>query len=78
MNSWERPTPELWLRLVRAPKLVDKIRRDWNFRGTLVKFKLEVGISAEQLQEIAEKAKLEFDRCTAMHGTHSSPETPRP
>jgi len=29
-------------------------------------------------QGLAEKAKLEVDRCAAMHGTHSSPETPRP
>jgi len=29
-------------------------------------------------QGLAEKAKLEFDRCADMHGTHSSPETPRP
>src|SRR5207248_119316 len=35
--------PELWLRLVRTPKLVDRIRTDWGFRGVLVKFKLEVG-----------------------------------
>ena len=49
--------PELWLRLVRAPKLVDKIRNDWNFRGTLVKFKLEVGVSDEALLAIAEKSR---------------------
>ena len=29
-------------------------------------------------QGLAERAKLEVDRCAAMHGTHSSPETPRP
>ncbi len=50
--------PELWLRLVRAPKLVDSIRRDWGFRGLLVKFKLEVGISDERLLEIAERSRL--------------------
>lgn len=49
--------PELWLRLVRAPKLVDKIRSDWGFRGILVKFKLEVGASDDQLVEIAEKSR---------------------
>ncbi|MCI0642863.1 MAG: bifunctional phosphopantothenoylcysteine decarboxylase/phosphopantothenate synthase [Gemmataceae bacterium] len=49
--------PELWLRLARAPKLVDKIRTDWGFRGVLVKFKLEVGVSDEQLLEIAEKSR---------------------
>src|SRR5260370_39048196 len=34
--------PELWLRLIRAPKLIDRIRLDWPFRGIFVKFKLEV------------------------------------
>jgi phosphopantothenoylcysteine synthetase/decarboxylase len=49
--------PELWLRLVRAPKLVDQIRRDWNFRGLLVKFKLEVGIAEDALRKIAEASR---------------------
>jgi phosphopantothenoylcysteine synthetase/decarboxylase len=48
---------ELWLRLVRAPKLVDLVRSDWGFRGVLVKFKLEVGVSAERLLEIAERSR---------------------
>jgi phosphopantothenoylcysteine synthetase/decarboxylase len=51
--------PELWLRLVRAPKLVDKVRTDWSFKGILVKFKLEVGISEEHLLEIAERSRLQ-------------------
>jgi phosphopantothenoylcysteine synthetase/decarboxylase len=50
--------PELWLRLVRAPKLVDMIRSPWGFRGVLVKFKLEVGVSEEKLIEIAERSRL--------------------
>jgi phosphopantothenoylcysteine synthetase/decarboxylase len=49
--------PELWLRLVRAPKLIDRIRSDWGFHGVLVKFKLEVGISEERLLEIAERSR---------------------
>jgi phosphopantothenoylcysteine synthetase/decarboxylase len=53
--------PELWLRMVRAPKLVDKIRRDWAFRGTVVKFKLEVGVSEEQLLATAEKSRRQSD-----------------
>jgi len=48
---------ELWLRLVRAPKLIDRIRTDWRFRGVLVKFKLEVGVSAQRLLEIAERSR---------------------
>jgi phosphopantothenoylcysteine synthetase/decarboxylase len=50
--------PELWLRLVRAPKLIDMIRREWKFQGVLVKFKLEVGVSDEQLQAIAERSRV--------------------
>jgi phosphopantothenate---cysteine ligase (CTP) len=53
--------PELWLRLVRAPKLIDCIRRDWGFRGMLVKFKLEVGIRDEQLLTIAERSRMHSD-----------------
>jgi phosphopantothenoylcysteine synthetase/decarboxylase len=49
--------PELWLRLVRAPKLVDRIRQPWGFAGVLVKFKLEVGISEQQLVEVAEASR---------------------
>jgi phosphopantothenoylcysteine synthetase/decarboxylase len=50
--------PELWLRLERAPKLIDSIRRDWGFAGILVKFKLEVGVSDERLLAIAEASRL--------------------
>jgi phosphopantothenoylcysteine synthetase/decarboxylase len=48
---------ELWLRLVRAPKLVDQVRSAWGFAGLLVKFKLEVGVSEERLLEIAEASR---------------------
>jgi phosphopantothenoylcysteine synthetase/decarboxylase len=50
--------PELWLRLVRTPKLVDRIRSQWKFRGLLVKFKLEVGVNDETLLEVAERSRL--------------------
>jgi phosphopantothenoylcysteine synthetase/decarboxylase len=53
--------PELWLRLVQTPKLVDCIRRDWGFRDVLVKFKLEVGVSEEQLLEVAERSRRQSD-----------------
>jgi phosphopantothenoylcysteine synthetase/decarboxylase len=49
--------PELWLRLVRTPKLIDCFRKDWRFGGLLVKFKLEVGVSEERLLEIAERSR---------------------
>jgi phosphopantothenoylcysteine synthetase/decarboxylase len=51
--------PELWLRLVRAPKLVDCIRSEWKFAGLLVKFKLEVGLREEELLTIAEQSRLD-------------------
>jgi phosphopantothenoylcysteine synthetase/decarboxylase len=53
--------PELWLRLVRAPKLIDRMRTDWGFRGGLVKFKLEVGVSEEELLQIAERSRRHSD-----------------
>jgi len=49
--------PELWLRLVRAPKLIDQIRTPWGFHGLLVKFKLEVGVPEEQLLQVAEASR---------------------
>ena len=49
--------PELWLRLTQAPKLVDRIRTDWSFRGVLVKFKLEVGLTDQRLLEVAERSR---------------------
>jgi phosphopantothenoylcysteine synthetase/decarboxylase len=51
--------PELWLRLMRAPKLVDLFREPWGFTGTLVKFKLEVGKSDAQLEAIAERSRVQ-------------------
>ncbi|VTR92178.1 Phosphopantothenoylcysteine synthase/decarboxylase OS=Lentisphaera araneosa HTCC2155 GN=LNTAR_19847 PE=4 SV=1: DFP [Gemmata massiliana] len=50
--------PELWLKLTPAPKLVDKVRAEWGFTGKLVKFKLEVGVSAAELEEIAERSRV--------------------
>lgn len=50
--------PEVWIRLTPAPKLVDKVRTEWGFRGVLVKFKLEVGVSEEDLLTIAERSRV--------------------
>jgi phosphopantothenate-cysteine ligase/phosphopantothenoylcysteine decarboxylase/phosphopantothenate--cysteine ligase len=43
---------------VRTPKLVDRVRADWGFRGVLVKFKLEVDVGEEELLKIAERSRL--------------------
>ena len=51
--------PELWLRLIRTPKLINLVRTEWGFRGILVKFKLEVGVSDEYLLDIAERSRLQ-------------------
>jgi phosphopantothenate-cysteine ligase/phosphopantothenoylcysteine decarboxylase/phosphopantothenate--cysteine ligase len=53
--------PELWLQLTKTPKLVDRVRRDWGFRGILVKFKLEVGVSLDELLAVAENSRLQSD-----------------
>ncbi len=47
----------LFLETARTPKLIDKIRGAWGFNGTLVKFKLEVGISDDELIAIARKSR---------------------
>ena len=41
------------------PKIIDRIRAEWGFHGLLVKFKLEVGLSPQQLVAIAEKSRLQ-------------------
>ncbi|MCI0455767.1 MAG: bifunctional phosphopantothenoylcysteine decarboxylase/phosphopantothenate synthase [Gemmataceae bacterium] len=52
---------ELWLRMVRTPKIVDQVRSEWGFRGVLVKFKLEVDVTDERLLEIAEASRRQSD-----------------
>jgi len=47
---------ELFMKLIPTEKIVDKIRIDWNFKGILVKFKLQVGMSDEELIDIATKS----------------------
>jgi phosphopantothenoylcysteine synthetase/decarboxylase len=51
--------PELWLRLVRTPKLIDRFRAEWGFQGILVKFKLEVSVDDGRLLEAAERSRLQ-------------------
>jgi phosphopantothenoylcysteine synthetase/decarboxylase len=50
--------PELWLRLVKAPKLVDRVRGPWGFAGLLVVFRLEVGVADDDLLAAAEQARV--------------------
>jgi phosphopantothenate---cysteine ligase (CTP) len=49
--------PELWLRLIRTPKLIDKVRSAWGFEGILVKFKLEAGVAEAELLALVEPAR---------------------
>ncbi len=51
--------PELWLRLARTPKLIDRVRSDWCFSGVLVKFKLEVDLDDSQLLQTAERSRVQ-------------------
>ena len=53
--------PELFLKLKPTYKIVDKIKRDWGFKGVLVKFKLQVGMSDEELIEIAKRSRKASD-----------------
>lgn len=47
----------LYLKLVQTEKIVDKIRDPWGFNGILVKFKLQVGMTNEELINIAHKSR---------------------
>lgn len=44
---------ELWMKLIPTIKIVDQIRKPWGFEGTLVKFKLQVGMNDEELIRVA-------------------------
>ncbi len=48
---------DLFLHLTPTPKLVDLIREPWDFKGFLIKFKLQVGITDEELIAIAKKSR---------------------
>jgi len=66
---------ELWLRLVQTPKLVDRFRTEWSFRGLLVKFKLEVDITEHELVRIAENSRVQSQAdlmvANTLEGTHT-------
>ena len=49
----------LYLELKKTRKIVDDIRSLWGFEGCLVKFKLQVGITDEELLEIAQRSRAE-------------------
>jgi len=48
---------EIYIKCVQTPKLIDNIRIPWGFKGVLVKFKLQVGITKEELLGIARKSR---------------------
>ncbi len=50
---------ELFLRLAPTEKIIDKIRKEWGFKGYLVKFKLQVGITDNELRAIADKSRID-------------------
>ncbi len=52
---------ELWMKFTPTPKLVDYVRGLWGFSGILVKFKLEVGASDDELLAIARKSRAHSD-----------------
>lgn len=49
---------KMYLELEPTIKIVDQIRKPWGFTGKLVKFKLQVGISDEELLAIAGKSRI--------------------
>jgi len=54
--------PELWLRLVRGPRLLDRVRNPWGFPGIVVGFQMEQGLGDTELIEAAEATR---SRCGA-------------
>jgi phosphopantothenate---cysteine ligase (CTP) len=50
---------ELYLRLLPTQKIVDMIREPWGYNGYLVKFKLQVGMSDDELKKVAEESRVQ-------------------
>src|SRR5687768_3570065 len=50
--------PEVAFLGEKTEKLVDLFRRDWNHKGLLVKFKLEVGIEKDELIRVGEASRV--------------------
>ncbi len=48
---------ESYVRMTPTEKIIDKIRPEWGFTGYLVKFKLQVDISENELRAIADKSR---------------------
>jgi len=46
----------LYLKMVPTEKIVDRIRDSWGFKGCLIKFKLQVDMSDEELIDVATKS----------------------
>lgn len=46
--------PELWVRLVRAPRLIERLRGQWGYRGLIVRFAVETAKSDGELRGAAE------------------------
>ncbi len=49
----------LFLELVPTIKIIDLVKKSWGFRGELVKFKLQVAMSDQGLQEVAAKSMVD-------------------
>lgn len=50
---------DLYLHLVKTPKIIDLIREPWKFKGYLVKFKLQVDVNDHELIKIAKKSRVD-------------------
>src|SRR5262245_49017450 len=49
---------EVWVRLTRVPRLIDRVRSHWEFQGLIVKFKTTDGADDDRLVEEAEVSRL--------------------
>jgi phosphopantothenate---cysteine ligase (CTP) len=49
--------PELWVRMVRAPRLVDRFRNPWGFGGLIVRFTVEPTMTDAELRGTADFAR---------------------
>jgi phosphopantothenate-cysteine ligase/phosphopantothenoylcysteine decarboxylase/phosphopantothenate--cysteine ligase len=48
---------ELYIKMIPTEKIIDKIRSEWGFEGTLVKFKLQVDMKDKELISVAQESR---------------------
>lgn len=64
--------PELWVRLVRAPRIVERLRTQWGYKNLFVRFTVETARSDAELRGAAEFTRKQSEADLIVAGTMDS------